>query len=328
MTHAPILVTGCAGFIGFHTARHLLKSGETVVGIDNINDYYDQSLKHDRLTILEEFENFTFFKEDITNMDALKTIWAENGPFTRMIHLAAQPGVRYSIENPFAYMHSNILGHLSILEMCRHTENFVHLVYASSSSVYGKNTKMPYSVTDPVDHPVSLYAATKKSDELISHSYSHLYNIPQTGLRFFTVYGPWGRPDMAYFSFAKAIVAGKPITVFNNGEMKRDFTYIDDIVNGIVSTLKIPPTTAGENTPYRVLNIGNNKSEQLMDFIRTIEDALGVQANIEFAPMQSGDVKDTFADISETTALTGYTPTTSISEGIPQFVSWFKEYYG
>lgn len=323
----PILVTGAAGFIGFHTAMRLLESGEQVVGIDNLNDYYDVNLKKARLQKLEAYEKFTFVKQDISDKEGMEKLWGEHGPFLRVIHLAAQAGVRYSLENPYAYIESNIVGHLNIIEQCRHTEGFEHLVYASSSSVYGGNTKLPFSVQDRVDNPISIYAATKKSDELMSHAYSHLFRIPQTGLRFFTVYGPWGRPDMAYFIFAKAICEGKKLPVFNNGEMKRDFTYIDDIVSGVVSVLANPPQEEEGKAPARVLNIGNTKSEHLMDFIGLIEDSLGKKAELEFMPMQDGDVPATYAEITETTDVAGYKPTTSIQEGVPQFIQWYKEYY-
>ena len=323
----PILVTGAAGFIGFHTALRLLEAGRDVVGIDNLNDYYDVSLKEARLDELRKFENFTFVKLDIADLDALKALWNDHGPFVDVIHLAAQAGVRYSLENPQAYVSSNVMGHLNILEMCRHTDDFHHLVYASSSSVYGGNDKYPHSVQDRVDHPISLYAATKKSDELISHSYSHLYRIPQTGLRFFTVYGPWGRPDMSVFIFTKAISEGKKVPVFNHGKMHRDFTYIDDIVSGVLAVFETPPAVSDDDVPHRVLNIGNTKSEDLMDFLQLIEQELGKEADIEFLPMQPGDVEKTFADIQETTALTGFVPTTSIQDGIPKFIAWYKEYY-
>jgi UDP-glucuronate 4-epimerase len=266
-------------------------------------------------------------QEDVAVPDAMQALWQKHGPFLEVVHLAAQPGVRYSIENPYAYLHSNLAGHLTVMEMCRHTEGFKHLVYASSSSVYGDNAKLPYSVEDQVDRPVSLYAATKKSNELMSYSYSRLYGIPQTGLRFFTVYGPWGRPDMAYFIFTKAITEGKTLPVFNNGEMKRDFTYIDDIVSGILGALRTPPTAENGAAPHRALNIGNNKSETLMHFIKTIEKAVGRDAVLEFLPMQSGDVKETYADITETTELTGYYPETGLEKGIPEFVAWYKDYY-
>lgn len=327
MTH-PILVTGAAGFIGFHTAVKLLQAGESVVGVDNLNDYYDVSLKEARLDELSNFENFTFIKEDIANLDGMQAIWEQHGPFTRVVHLAAQAGVRYSLKNPHSYAQSNIVGHLNILELCRHTEDFIHLVYASSSSVYGKNKKLPYAVEDRVDQPVSLYAATKRGGELMSYSYSHLYDIPQTGLRFFTVYGPWGRPDMSPYIFTKAIQDGQKVPIFNNGDMKRDFTFIDDIVSGVIAVLKTPPQKGDDaQPPYRVLNIGNNKSENLMDYVRVIEKAVGKNAHIELLPMQAGDVKETYADIDETSRLTGYKPTTSIDVGIPKYVQWFKDYY-
>ncbi len=323
----PILVTGAAGFIGFHTALKLLQLGENVVGIDNLNDYYDVSLKQSRLNELNKFDNFKFYKQDISDKNGLEKIWNENNNFTKIIHLAAQAGVRYSIKNPYAYITSNIIGHINILELCRHTDNFEHLVYASSSSVYGGNKKLPYSVEDKVDSPISLYAATKKSDELISHSYSHLYGIAQTGLRFFTVYGSWGRPDMSPIIFTKAIKAGDKVPVFNNGDMKRDFTYIDDIISGVLGVLEKPPEAKENIAPHRVLNIGNSKSENLMDFIAVIEKSLGKKADIEFLPMQDGDVKETYADIKETTALTGYNPTTTIDVGIPKFIDWYNQYY-
>ena len=324
----PILITGAAGFIGFHTAQKLLAQNEVVIGVDNLNDYYDIQLKKDRLAQLASASNFTFCRLDISDRDAMQLLWDEKGPFKRVIHLAAQAGVRYSLENPYAYISSNVMGHLVVLEMCRHTEDFEHLVYASSSSVYGKNEKLPYAVEDRVDDPISLYAATKKSDELISHSYSHLYGIPQTGLRFFTVYGPWGRPDMAYFIFTKAISEGKKVPVFNNGNMKRDFTYIDDIVDGILLTLERPPVKDGAAAPCRVLNLGNHKSEDLMDFIQEIESALNKKADFEYKPMQPGDVIETFADIDETTAITDYRPKTTIRQGLTLFVDWYCTYHG
>lgn len=327
MSDSCVLVTGAAGFIGFHTSRRLLEDGCSVVGVDVLNDYYDISLKQARLEILKKYQSFTFVQEDVAAPDAMRKLWQAHGPFLEVVHLAAQPGVRYSIENPYAYLHSNLAGHLTVMEMCRHTEGFKHLVYASSSSVYGDNAKLPYSAADPVDQPVSLYAATKKSNELMSYSYSRLYGMPQTGLRFFTVYGPWGRPDMAYFIFTKAITEGNTLPVFNNGEMKRDFTYIDDIVSGILGALKTPPSANDGAAPHRVLNIGNNKSETLMHFIKTIEKAVGREAVLEFLPMQSGDVKETYADITETTELTGYYPETGLEKGIPEFVTWYKNYY-
>ena len=324
----PILVTGAAGFIGFSAAVRLLQAGHHVVGIDNLNDYYDVSLKEARLRELDNFEHFTFVKQDIADMAGLDKLAKEHGPFKKVIHLAAQAGVRYSLEKPHTYVQSNLVGHLNILELCRHTENFEHLVYASSSSVYGKNEKLPYAVEDRVDHPISLYAATKRGGELMSHTYSHLYGIPQTGLRFFTVYGPWGRPDMSPYIFTNAIIKGKKVPIFNNGDMMRDFTYIDDIIAGVIGVLKTPPEKDGEHAPYRLLNIGNNKAENLMDYVRVIEKAVGKKAEIDLLPMQPGDVKETYADIDETTRLTGYKPTTSIEEGIPKYVAWFKDYYG
>lgn len=320
-----VLVTGAAGFIGFHTAARLLQRGETVIGIDNLNDYYDVALKQARLEQLGNFKNFKFIKLDISDKEGMESLWRNEGPFLRVIHLAAQAGVRYSLKNPYAYITSNCMGHLTVMEMCRHTEGFRHLVYASSSSVYGGNKKLPFSVKDPVDHPISLYAATKRSDELMSQAYAHLYNLKQTGLRFFTVYGPWGRPDMALFIFTKAICEGKKIPVFNHGDMKRDFTYIDDIVDGVLSVLDNPP--AGNDTPHRVLNIGNTRSENLMDFVHIIEKELGKKAEIEFQEMQAGDVKETYADVSETTAISGFKPKTPISDGVPRFIAWYKDYY-
>ncbi|MGN7437166.1 MAG: SDR family NAD(P)-dependent oxidoreductase [Alcanivorax sp.] len=327
MTDSPVLVTGAAGFIGFHTAKKLLDDGRHVVGIDNINDYYDVELKKSRLAILEEYDHFAFVKLDIADKDGMEKLFAEQGPFLEVIHLAAQAGVRYSLQNPYSYIHSNCMGHLTVLEMCRHTDGFKHLVYASSSSVYGGNDKLPYSTADQVNTPVSLYAATKRSDELMSHTYSHLYDIKQTGLRFFTVYGPWGRPDMSPHIFTKAIIAGDKVPVFNNGNMKRDFTFVDDIVEGVLGALDNPPEREGKKAPHRVLNIGNSKSEKLMDFIDTIQSAIGKDADIEFFPMQPGDVHETYADTAETARITGFKAKTSISEGIPRFVEWYKEYY-
>jgi UDP-glucuronate 4-epimerase len=321
----PVLVTGAAGFIGFHTTLRLLQRGEKVVGIDNLNDYYDVSLKEGRLEQLANFTDFTFVKQDIADKAGMETLWGKYGPFKRVVHLAAQAGVRYSLQNPYAYITSNCMGHLTVLEMCRHTKDFTHLVYASSSSVYGGNTKLPFSVKDPVDNPVSLYAATKRSDELMSQAYSNLYGIPQTGLRFFTVYGPWGRPDMALFIFTKAISEGKKVPVFNNGNMKRDFTYIDDIVDGVLATLDNAP--AKDTVPHRLLNIGNTRSENLMDFIRLIEKEIGKKAEMDMQDMQAGDVRETYADVSETTAVSGFRPKTPITEGVPRFIAWYKDYY-
>lgn len=323
----PVLVTGAAGFIGFHAAQRLLAQGRHVVGIDNFSPYYDVQLKRDRLAQLLPDQNFSFVELNISDRVAMEKLWGEHGPFREVIHLAAQAGVRYSLTNPYEYITTNCMGHLTVMEMCRHTPGFRHLVYASSSSVYGGNEKMPFSVQDDVGQPISLYAATKRSDELMSQSYSHLYDMPQTGLRFFTVYGPWGRPDMSLFIFTKAIAAGDKVPVFNHGKMKRDFTYVDDIVSGVLATLENPPVRVGKKAPHRVFNIGNTRSEDLMDFIRIIEEGLGKKANIEFMDMQPGDVPETFADISETTAATGFQPTTTIAQGVPRFIAWYKDYY-
>ena len=321
-----VLVTGAAGFIGYHVCTALLGRGESVIGVDNFNDYYDVSLKEARLAELTGQANFTSLRIDIADRGAL----AEAGPgIDRVVHLAAQAGVRHSLTHPFDYQRANLEGHLSVLEFCRGLENCTHLVYASSSSVYGGNKKLPFSEADPVDHPVSLYAATKKAGELMSHSYSHLYRLPATGLRFFTVYGPWGRPDMAAWLFVRAILAGEPIPVFNNGHMRRDFTYIEDIVAGVLGVLDHPPEdVAAGAAPHRVFNIGNNRSEDLMRFIGLIEDALGKKAEIDYRPMQDGDVVETYADIDAIKSLTGYSPVTSIEEGIPKFVAWYRDFKG
>lgn len=323
-----VLVTGAAGFIGYHLTEALLARGEQVLGIDNLNDYYDVRLKEARLARLEGRNGFTFHKIDIADFEAMQALMKDHRDIKRIVHLAAQAGVRYSLENPFAYVTANLVGHMTMLEIARHQPDFEHLVYASSSSVYGGNTKLPFSVDDPTDTPVSLYAATKKSDELMSHCYSHLYRIPQTGLRFFTVYGPWGRPDMAMYIFCKAISAGKPIPVFNHGDMFRDFTYVDDIVAGVIASLDNTPVVTDENTPCRVYNIGNHKSEPLMRMIGLIEEALGKKAEIDLLPMQPGDVKETFADIDAISRDTGFKPTTPIDVGVPKFVEWFKSYEG
>jgi len=312
-----VLVTGAAGFIGSYVCRALLKRGEDVIGIDNINNYYDTNLKYERLETLEKNKGFMFHQIELTDEMAIRGIISN---CDKVIHLAAQAGVRYSIENPRAYIDSNIIGHFNVLNACQ-IHKIKHLVYASSSSVYGGNTKVPFSTTDRVDDPVSLYAATKRSNELISQAFSNIHNVPQTGLRFFTVYGPLGRPDMAYYSFTKDILEGNTIKVFNNGKMKRDFTYIDDIVKGVISALDI------EHKEHRVYNLGNNRSETLMNFIATIEKATGIEAKKEFLPMQLGDVKETFADIDSSVADFGYSPKTSISEGIPKFVRWYRKYY-
>lgn len=326
-----VLVTGAAGFIGFHTTLALLTRGDIVVGVDNLNDYYDVSLKEARLKEIKTHpnaNNFKFIKLDLAERDATEYLFAEEKP-EAVVHLAAQAGVRYSLENPYAYISSNIVAFAHILEACRAIKP-QHLVYASSSSVYGGNTKLPFSETDPVDHPVSLYAATKKSNELMAHTYSHLYGIPTTGLRFFTVYGPWGRPDMAPFLFADAILNHRQIKVFNYGDMMRDFTYIDDIVEGVIRVLDKPATpmqNAMSNAPYRLFNIGNNKPEMLLDFIGYLENAFGIKAEKEFFPMQAGDVKATFADTADLEAWVSFKPNTSLQEGVKKFVSWYRNYY-
>ena len=331
-----ILVTGAAGFIGFHLSLALLRRGNTVVGLDNINDYYDPKLKYDRLALLEKESGFSFIKADLCDKNSIEKVFSDNS-FDRVVNLAAQAGVRYSLTNPDVYVNSNIVGFLNILEACRN-HKIKHLVFASSSSVYGLNTNMPFSVHDNVDHPVSLYAATKKSNELMAHSYSHLFGLPITGLRFFTVYGPWGRPDMALFLFTRAILEGKPIKVFNNGLMKRDFTYIDDIVEGIVRVMeKIPqansdwnsqqPDPGTSSAPYRIYNIGNNQPVELLKFIETIEEKLGKKAIKEFLPLQAGDVLATYADVDDLMKETGFSPSTKLEVGIEKFVNWYLEYF-
>ncbi len=328
-----VLVTGGAGFIGFYLTQVLLSRGDDVVGIDNLNDYYDPQLKHDRLAILHAHENasgYQFIELDLADRLGIEQLFQEHA-FDIVVNLGAQAGVRYSIENPHAYVDSNLVGFVNILEGCRQTK-VKHLVYASSSSVYGMNSKQPFSTDDRVDYPISLYAATKKSNELMAHTYSHLYDIPTTGLRFFTVYGPMGRPDMAYFSFTKKILNGETIDVFNNGEMKRDFTYIDDIVEGVVRVMdRIPQPQESEITnakaPYKVYNIGNNQPVTLRRFITAIEDACGVKAKENLLPMQPGDVPITYADVDDLIADTGFKPSTSIEDGINEFVKWYKSYY-
>jgi UDP-glucuronate 4-epimerase len=324
---ATYLVTGAAGFIGYHTARRLLDRGEKVVGVDNVNDYYSPELKRDRLANLAADSGFTFHETDIADLAGLRAAIGST-PIDRVIHLAAQAGVRYSIDHPEAYVQSNLVGHLNILEFCRHNERIDHMVYASSSSVYGGNTKLPFSESDRVDHPISLYAATKKADELMSEAYGHLYDLSAVGLRFFTVYGPWGRPDMAMWLFTKAILAGEPIKVFNNGAMQRDFTYIDDIVTGVVATADKKPPSTGDNGGHRVYNIGNHRSEDLMHMISVLEQTLGVEAKKTMLPMQPGDVAATYADIEAINRDYGFEPTTSIEIGIPRFVSWYRDYHG
>ena len=332
-----ILLTGAAGFIGMTTALRLLARGDEVIGLDNLNDYYDVSLKEARLAWLTPFKNFRFEKLDVADQSGLSALFARE-KFDRVIHLAAQAGVRYSLQNPHAYIESNVVGFTNILEGCRHTK-VGHLVYASSSSVYGGNTKMPFSEHDSVDHPVSLYAATKKANELMAHTYSHLFSLPTTGLRFFTVYGPWGRPDMALFLFTKAIIEGRPIDVFNRGNMQRDFTFVDDIVEGVIRVLDRPATAnvsyesnhadpATSNVPYRVFNIGNNNPVRLLDFIGCIERALGMTAKKNLLPLQDGDVPETYANTDALNEWVGFVPSTSVEVGIGRFVAWYRDYYG
>lgn len=322
---SPILVTGAAGFIGHAVSTRLVERGETVIGIDNLNDYYDPALKAARLANLNALDGFRFEQMDVADADGVKTLVQAHG-VQRIVHLAAQAGVRYSIENPFAYQKSNLQGHLSLLEASRHAENFQHLVYASSSSVYGDKPMGGEGFTEdePVNEPVSLYAATKRSCELMSQSYARLYGFPQTGLRFFTVYGPWGRPDMAYFGFTQKILTGEPIEVYGQGKMARDFTYIDDIVDGILGALDRPP----EPHTNRILNIGDSRPVGLMDMIKTLEDALGMKAEKIMRPMQPGDVTSTYADVSKLHALTGYSPQVMLEDGLQRFVSWHRDFYG
>jgi len=330
------LVTGAAGFIGSHTSHRLLARGDEVVGLDNLNDYYDPSLKEARLARLAALPGFRFVKLDLADREGIPALFAKER-FDRVIHLGAQAGVRYSLQNPLAYVDSNVVGTANILEGCRH-HGVQHLVYASTSSVYGANTAMPFSVHQNVDHPLSFYAATKKATELMAHTYSHLYGLPTTGLRFFTVYGPWGRPDMALFLFTKNILEGKPIDVFNHGQHKRDFTFVADIVEGVVRASDRPPvadatwnsdapTPASSNAPYRLYNIGNNQPVELMRYIEVLEDCLGRKAEKNFLPLQVGDVPATWADIEALQQDVGYTPATRVEEGIAQFVNWYKEYY-
>lgn len=335
-----VLVTGVAGFIGFHVAQRLLARGDTVIGIDNINAYYDVRLKEARLARLARLtdqDRFTFLRLDLADRSGMDELFAHHRP-ERVVHLAAQAGVRYSLTNPHAYVESNLVGFLHILEGCRNSQ-VQHLVYASSSSVYGANTAMPFSIHHNVDHPVSLYAASKKANELMAHTYSHLYHVPTTGLRFFTVYGPWGRPDMAYFLFTKAILAGEPIPVFNHGKMRRDFTYIDDIVEGVVRVLDIlpqpnsgrsglAPNPGTSTAPYRVYNIGNNQPVELLHFIEVLETCLGRKVEKQLLPMQAGDVPETYADVDDLMRDVGFRPATSIDEGIARFVEWYRAYYG
>ena len=331
-----VLITGAAGFIGSALSIKLLEKGNQIIGIDNHNDYYDPSLKEARLARHINHKNYTHIRMDIENGKAIEMLFKEH-QFDRVVNLAAQAGVRYSIENPLTYINTNMVGFGHILEGCRHN-NVGHLVYASSSSVYGSNTKMPFSVHDNVDHPLSLYAASKKANELMSHTYSHLYNLPTTGLRFFTVYGPWGRPDMALFKFTKAILAGEKISVFNYGKHRRDFTYVDDIVEGVIRVLNVPassnpnwnadtPDPGSSKAPWRIYNIGNNSPVELLDYIGAIEEALGVKADKELLPIQLGDVPDTYADVDDMAKEFGYKPSTNVKQGVKNFVDWFKDYH-
>ena len=331
-----ILVTGAAGFIGMHLSLRLLERGDEVVGLDNLNDYYDVSLKEARLARLQAYPKFRHERLDLADTAGVAALFAREG-FQRVVNLAAQAGVRYSLTNPQAYVQSNLVGFVNILEGCRHT-GVEHLAYASSSSVYGGNKRLPFSEHDNVDHPVSLYAATKKSNELMAHTYSHLFNLPTTGLRFFTVYGPWGRPDMALFLFTKAILEGRPIDVFNHGKMQRDFTYIDDIVEGVIRVLDNPaaanpdfdplqPDPATSNVPYRVFNIGNHNPVELMAYVETLEACLGRKAEKNFLPLQDGDVPATSADTAELAAAVGFAPATPVTEGVARFVAWYRDYY-
>jgi len=332
-----VLVTGTAGFIGSHLALRLLERGDEVVGIDNVNDYYDPALKLARLERVKAYERFTEVRGDLEDRALIERTFAEHAP-ERVVNLAAQAGVRYSLENPHAYIEANVIGFLNVLECCRHS-NVEHLVYASTSSVYGSHTNMPFSVHDSVDHPVSLYAATKKSNELMAHTYSHLFGLPSTGLRFFTVYGPWGRPDMALFLFTRKILAGEPIDVFNHGRHKRDFTFIDDIVEGVVRALDRvaapdprwdsgAPDPATSSAPYRLYNIGNNEPVELERYIDVLESCLGRKAERNLLPLQPGDVPDTYADVEDLVADVGYRPATSVEDGIARFVAWYRDYHG
>ncbi|MFA7593459.1 MAG: NAD-dependent epimerase [Thiohalobacteraceae bacterium] len=331
-----VLITGTAGFIGSNLAMRLLERGDEVIGIDNLNDYYDVELKQARLARVARYPGFTDVRVNLEDRAAIAAVFAQHQPH-RVVNLAAQAGVRYSLENPHAYVDTNLVGFVNILEGCRH-QGVEHLVYASSSSVYGANTTMPFSVHHNVDHPVSLYAASKKANELMAHTYSHLFRLPTTGLRFFTVYGPWGRPDMALFMFTRNILAGKPIDVFNYGKHRRDFTYIDDIVEGVIRTLdRIPapnpdwrsdaPDSATSNAPYRLYNIGNNQPVELMHYIQVLEDCLGKKAEMNLLPLQLGDVPDTYADVEDLVQDVGYQPATSVEDGIARFVAWYREYF-
>ena len=322
---SQILITGTAGFIGFHLSQKLLRKKYKVIGIDNVNSYYDVTLKKDRIKGLKAHNSFTFLPLDIADRKSISELFTQHN-FDYVVHLAAQAGVRYSLENPHAYVDSNLVGFVNILEGCRH-QNIKHLVYASSSSVYGKNKKIPFATEDNVDHPVSLYAATKRANELMAHTYSHLYKLPTTGLRFFTVYGPWGRPDMAYFLFTKAILEEKPIKVFNYGKMQRDFTYIDDIVEGIVRVMSNSPQPKDSSVPYKIYNIGNNQPVELGHFIEVLENCLGKKAIKKFLPMQPGDVPITYADVDDLIKNVGFQPNTLLETGLGKFVNWYHSYY-
>ena len=331
-----ILITGAAGFIGFHLAQRLLSQHNEVVGVDNLNDYYDLTLKEARLSQLQAHAGFRFVRLDVADREGMARLFAES-QFNRVVHLAAQAGVRYSLQNPHAYIESNIVGFLNVLEGCRHHQ-IEHLLYASSSSVYGANNHLPFSIRDRVDQPLSLYAASKRSNELMAYTYSHLYGLPATGLRFFTVYGPWGRPDMALFLFTRKILAGEAIPVFNYGQHQRDFTYIDDIIEGVVRVLQYPPQKevplshvdakeGAQKVPWRLYNIGNNQPVSLMVYIQTLEEVLGKKAQLQLLPLQPGDVPDTYADIEELEQLVGFRPSTTVRQGIERFVSWYRDYY-
>ncbi len=330
ITENTILVTGITGFIGFHVAKQLLDDGHKVIGIDNINDYYDPTLKMARLKHLQENygDLLEFHKINVEDKEAVGKVWKSAAPkVSHVVHLAAQAGVRYSLINPYEYIRSNVMGHLVLLELARHQEGFEHFVYASSSSVYGSNEKMPFSESDPVNQPMALYAVTKRCDELMSYSYSHLFNLPTTGLRFFTAYGPWGRPDQALFIFTKKIIEGDPIPVFNHGKMKRDFTYVDDIKDGLISALRKVPKAVGKNPPHEVYNLGNGKTSTLMSYIQLIEENLGKKAKLDLQPMQPGDIPEVSADISKAEKDLGFSPKTDTDIGVKNFIEWYKSYY-
>jgi UDP-glucuronate 4-epimerase len=322
-----VLVTGAAGFIGMSVSEALLKRGDRVIGVDNLNDYYDVNLKKARLERLKKYSGFSFHHLNLADRDGMTKVAEQNKDITHIVHLAAQAGVRYSLVNPYAYIEANVVAQIVMLELARNLPQLKHFVYASSSSVYGGNTKTPFSVEDPVDRPVSLYAATKRMDELMGWTYAHLYGLKMTGLRFFTVYGPWGRPDMAAYIFAKSILEGKPISVFNYGKMRRDFTYIDDIVDGVLRVMAKPPEAFIGDPAAKVYNLGNSHTEDLMDFVALIEKSLGRKATYDFQPLQMGDVMETYADIAASTRDFGFQPKTTISEGIPKFIEWFREYH-